>query len=310
MALRRYFPFHPRELIDELRIRFNWPSSGRVDRAAFFNLWSIGGQALHELPEVTPRLELLVVITTCNRPGSCARLLEGLGEALSVAGYTARTAVLVFQDACSDDYAAARAIAASGARASFWLEARRRLAKEGFWRTYQTALLAAERWQPERTLFLHDDLELDSDLFSRVDALWRATGQDPDRRVLYLLSSRGDEKDGRWVHFTRCDRPEWQCRQTNWFDLQAFMVDRRFMELMRYRIVPVHPNRWRRAPSVSSGVGRQFSLRLFGRGAVYQAWPPLVGHGGEQSIANREARHENALDNREEYARARAARQY
>jgi hypothetical protein len=126
--------------------------------------------------------------------------------------------------------------------------------------------------------------------------------------VLYLFSSSDDEADGRWIEFRREELPGRECRLTNWLDLQAFLVDRPFFELLEYRLIPIHGNRWKRDPTLSSGVGRQLTVRLRGRGTVYQAWPPLVQHGSEPSVANREARQENDLDNRADYARALAAR--
>jgi hypothetical protein len=162
----------------------------------------------------------------------------------------------------------------------------------------------ARCWRPARTLFLHDDVEFGADLLDDADAIWRATSDDPLRRVLYLFSSSEDEENGRWVQFRRRDLPDKGCRLTNWFDLQAFMVDLHFFELLNYRMLPIHPNRWKRNPHVSSGVGRQLTLRLRARAHTYQAWPPLVSHGSEPSIANPEAREATSLDNRREYTLA------
>ena len=76
------------------------------------------------------------------------------------------------------------------------------------------------------------------------------------------------------------------------------MVDRAFFALLRHRMVPVHPNRWRRKPTISSGVGKQLTVRLRGRGNVYQTNPPLVRHGGLVSEMNPEARALRPLDSR------------
>ncbi|MET0414008.1 MAG: hypothetical protein ABW217_22050, partial [Polyangiaceae bacterium] len=208
-------------------------------------------------------------------------------------------ALLVLHDRCDADYGAARALAPDACAHTLWLDARERFGKPGFWRVHQTALFVARAWAPERTLYLQDDVVFEPDLFQQSDALWRATAHDPARRVLYLFSSSDDEPEGRWARFERRELPGLGCRQTNWFDLQSFIVDRAFFELLDYRMVPIHPNRWRRKPDVSSGVGRQLTLRLFGRGNVYQAWPPLVRHGAEASTMNPAARLVRPLDNRE-----------
>lgn len=80
-----------------------------------------------------------------------------------------------------------------------------------------------------------------------------------------------------------------------------FLVDRAFFELLDHRMVPIHRHRWKRQAGRSSGVGRQFTRRLFGRAHVYQAWPPLVVHGAAPNTMNPEARRARSLDNRSDY---------
>ena len=297
--------FYPIELWHEWATRCNWTPRGPVREEPFFDLWTTpDGERLRHVPRPEQAPELLVVIMTFERPEACARVLRSLAASMDGAS----RALLVLRDAGPSDYSLAREAAQGLAETSLWLDARRWLGKQNFWRSYQTAFAIARHWRPERCLFLHDDVEFEQDLIVRADSLWRATADDPARRVLYLFSSLEDEPEGRWVKFERRDLPDKQVRLTNWFDLQAFMVDRAFFELLGYRLIPIHPNRWRRKPTRSSGVGRQLSMRLFGRASTYQAWPPLVGHGREPSLANPEARGENDLDNLEEYARATAAR--
>jgi hypothetical protein len=268
----------------------------------------VGRRALPIVPTVACAPELFVVVMTYSRPEACGRVLNQLSEAIARRGQHERTALVVFRDACDRDYSEARAQMAGVGATTLWLDARRRLGKHEFWRSYQAAMWLAQRWKPARTLFLHDDVDFGVELLDDADTIWQATSDDPRRRVLYLMSSSKDEENGRWVEFPRRDFPEKACRLTNWFDLQAFMVDREFFELLSYRVIPIHPNRWRRKPTTSSGVGRQLTLRLRGRGNTYQAWPPLVSHGAEPSVANPEARATVDLDNREEYALAMAQR--
>jgi len=209
----------------------------------------------------------------------------------------------VLHDACGRNYAAARDASRRVCPTQLWLDAHRRFGKAGFWKVHQTALSVAAAWRPQLALYLQDDVELEPDCLLRALELWRATAADPLRRVLYLFSSSDDEALGRWVRFER--RAHGSCRLTNWFDLQAFLVDRAFFELLGHRMVPVHPNRWLRGPRSSSGVGRQLTLRLFGRAHAYQAWPPLVVHGAAPSTMNPEARTLRTLDNRADYLASR-----
>lgn len=304
--------FHPRELALEWATRRNHPSTQPLPLARVLEGWSSphhAGPISERLPAPHGPLELLVVINTYTRPKPCREQLERLRRALGARGLRERSLLLVLHDACCQDYGAARRLAPDVAGSCLWLDARERFGKVRFWQAYQTAFSLALHYRPAQALFLHDDVEFEDDVLERADELWRASAVDPLRRVLYLFSSRDDEAAGRWIKFPRQELPGQQCRLTNWFDLQAFLVDQAFFELLQYRVIPIHPNRWKRNPTLSSGVGRQFTLRLRGRATVYQAWPPLVKHGSEPSVANPEARTHNDLDNREDYEQALEERQ-
>jgi hypothetical protein len=293
--------FHPVELLHWWETHTNRPRRrGEVD-TGLETAWSQRGAPAGErwLPTSEARPELMIVLTTYSRPGGAARVLAQLNEALDAAQLSERSALLVLHDACERDYTAVHQLAQRLCPDLLWLDARQRFGKAGFWRMHQTAFLVASAWRPRLTLYLQDDVELEPDFLLRSLELWHATAADPLRRVLYLFSSSDDETRGRWVDFERRDHG--LCRLTNWFDLQAFLVDETFFELLGHRMVPIHPNRWHRQPGLSSGVGRQLTRRLFGRAHAYQAWPPLVVHGAAASTMNPEARALRTLDNRADY---------
>jgi hypothetical protein len=289
--------YHPIELLLEWETRTNRPRDRR-EGSNILDHWAPAATST-PLGALAAPPELMVILTTFGRAGAATRLLEDLRQALEHAQLRERTSLLTLHDACGTDYTRARAAAAAAAPASLFLDARQRFGKPQFWKMHQTALHVARAWRPRFALYLQDDVEFEPDLLSRAFELWRATADDLSRRVLYLYSSSDDEARGRWVSFPR--RPMGQCRLTNWFDLQAFLVDRAFFELLDHRMVPIHENRWKRRPEQSSGVGRQLTRRLFGRAHVYQAWPPLVVHGAAPSTMNPEARALRPLDNRADY---------
>lgn len=295
--------FHPIELLNEWETRTNRPRGRppRTDQSA--RLWSKNRCSGGLEPAHGAGPELMIVVTTYNRPASAARLLACLNAALVHSNLGNSTALLVLHDACDSDYSVAQARAGAVVHRHLWLDAREHLGKPGFWLMHQAALDVARLWRPKRALYLQDDVEFEADMLERAERIWIATQRDSLRRVLYLYSSRDDEAHGRWVSFARLERANLPYRLTNWFDLQAFMVDSHFFELLGHRMVEIHPNRWKRRPKQSSGVGRQLTRRLFGRANVYQAWPPLVAHGAEPSTMNPQARLERSLDNRDEYQR-------
>jgi hypothetical protein len=287
---------HLTEFGNLARVLLNRPHAG-VDASALWSRYGQDGAAVaSRLRALASPPKLLTVITTYARPEACLELLQSLGK---VHDFVRDSFVLVVNDHSASDYQLARAYAERtfGARL-LWLDARERLGKPGFWIAYQVAFWVAQCLQPDHALFLQDDLTFDGSLLEQVGARWRATESDPRRRVLYLFSSDADEWLGRWTLYPRRSVGH-GLRRTQWFDLQAFFVDRAFFELLRYQMIPVHPNRWRRAPRISSGVGKQLTLRLLGRANIYQAYPPLVFHGDYESQMNPQARARRALDNRE-----------
>ncbi|MEY4509774.1 MAG: hypothetical protein RLZZ450_1896 [Pseudomonadota bacterium] len=291
---------HPVELAHWLQILLNRPPALDAE-APFWSLYQHEGRVLDSCPvepSARARPDLLVVITTYARPDSFRQGLVQLHETLDAVSPTPSVRVLVLNDRSQADYDVARA----EARALFgddltWLDAHERLGKPGFWKAYQVAFLVARAVQPAFALFLQDDLEYAPSLLRDAQASWQSAAHDVRRRVLYLFASRDDERFGRWVVYPRRAESA-HLYKTQWFDLQAFLVDRAFFELLDYRMVPIHHNRWRRWPRISSGVGQQLTIRLWGRGNVYQTRPGLVLHGAQHSEMNPAARARRPLDNR------------
>jgi hypothetical protein len=243
-------------------------------------------------------LELCVVVTTYNRPAGCCALLRAVAESVRAAGREQQAFVLVLIDAGDADYTPVHELLRQSFCGRFALyESTRRLGKRGFWFTYQTAFRAVQALDPTFSLFLQDDLTFEPSLMREMFARWEAI-QDDTKVVLNLLAMHDDETDGRWIEFRRKDLPQARVRLTQWFDLAAFLAHRRFFERLRFEVFPVSARRWRRDPLRSSGVGEQFTRRLFGRANVYQVRETLVYHGEHPSLMNPEARESRALDNR------------
>jgi hypothetical protein len=292
--------FHPVEALHWLRMHLNRPDAGALDELEFWSLFEHDGNPLTAAPATLAcggELELLVVVTTYQRPESCAHVLSSLKRAIErVQPISVR--ILVFHDRGHDSYRSTCDLAHSLFGADLtWLNARTQLGKSAYWKTYQTSFLAARAVRPRYALYLQDDLQFAETMLVDAFSMYEATKRDPLRRVIYLYSSQADEPSGRWIRFRRVAAGE-GIALTQWFDLQAFFADLAFFELLSYRLIPVHANRWRRRSSLSSGVGRQLTIRLRGRANIYQAYPPLVFHGAEPSQMNPDVRAHEPLDNR------------
>lgn len=253
-------------------------------------------------------LDLAVFVTTYARPTALARLLDGLAAALARAegtptagGTLTSWRVLVVDDGSSPEaQAAARdALSAAIGDRGRYVSACARGGKQAFWRTHHLLhRLVADR-RPRLVLFLQDDLTLPEDALTRALGIWRSL-EGARARVLYLTRMPDDERWGRWIVFPRRVGPVPEVELTQWFDLSAFLVGPGFFEAMDHRVFPVPRRRWWLRPSLSSGVGEQYTLRLRGRGDVFQVRRTVVRTGREPSVMNPGARRRRRLDNYEE----------
>lgn len=283
----------------KLSVRLNRPLWPRQSLQWLSSAW--GADALlNRLSTLQP--DLLVTITTYRRPADVSVLLASLAEVLGTSGVN--YFVCVLNDASDADCSEAQAGLKYlfGERAA-WLDASEKFGKLRFWCTHQMIFFAAKAAKSAHLLSLQDDVELAPDFLQRLWTVWSDTGKvDPRRRVLYLFSGNDDEPEGRWHHFQRVDFSAIGARRTDWFDLQAFLIDRAGLTLLKYWMIPIPPSRWKRDPTISSGVGQQLTLRMAGRGTTFQCHPPLVSHGRALSQMNPEARALRPLDNRGQLA--------
>lgn len=248
--------------------------------------------------QAQPAPELMTVITTHARVDACLTLLGQLHESLTEAGLEQRAFVLVLEDPSPQhDYAPVIALLEEKFPGRFAFEATGvKLGKPLRCIGYQHAFDFAHKLAPRYTLFLEDDAVLDRPFIREAIARWQEI-QDANKAVLYLCAFDDDEVEGRWVKFRRQVLPSGRVQLTQWFDLHAFLVDKHFFELLDYTLFRPWLSRWKNWASRSSGVSEQFTLRLFGRGNIYQVTETLALHGGIPSVLNAEARSARALNN-------------
>lgn len=240
--------------------------------------------------------DVACVITTYNRPAALELLLGSLSEELRSAADAGRSCVLVFDDASTEDYrGAARSLKDHFEGRARFYRSGQNLGKRGYYRQYQRAFDELRSLGIQRALFLQDDLVLSSGFLQQSLSLW-ASIDDSRKAILNLFQTPVDEEDGRWIKFRRVDSGRGY-RKTQWFDLNAYIAGPRFFDVLDYRVFPVPDARFRRDPTLSSGVGRQLVRRLWGRANIYQVSEPRVYHGKEPSLMNPEARLRDPLNN-------------
>jgi hypothetical protein len=84
--------------------------------------------------------------------------------------------------------------------------------------------------------------------------------------------------------------------QTQWVELD-FIAEKKFFEVLDFKINPISENRWNKDPNLSSGVGYQLTKRLNDLGyTMYHTKVSLVKHGFEKSKMNINERMVNDLN--------------
>lgn len=282
-------------LLWKLQCRLNRPLLAPLQpgqRRALLKAW--------DLTQVQPRVfrpALCVIITSHKRQEACTELLQQVYTQLPQA-LRDDVLVIVLEDLSGLDYSAAEALGRRLFGDRFHLlTSRRWLGKPGYWLMYQAAFELLRVLEPKHTLFIQDDLNLRPGFVAQALMLWDAL-KDPHKAVLSLCSFDDDEAKGRWARYARHEVLDGRLRKTQWFDLHAYLVDGYFLTTLQHRVFPADPLRFRADRSRSSGVGEQFTRRLWGRGNIYQVVETLAYHGAHVSVMNEDSRAGRPFDNR------------
>jgi len=237
-----------------------------------------------------PSRVISIGITTCNRPVGCLRLLEDIDR------YTPEGKVVhvaVFDDASTEDYSAVKRFLQT--RGWLYFRAPQNHGKQQWWRLVNQMLAYWQATPAAHYYFIQDDIRLCEDFFTRTIALWD-TIRHRDKVSLYLLRDSSRSKVGSecWTAFK--SRIEGKVEQTQWVDCNAFLFNAEFLKRLGAALYPVPPKRWAKDPSLSSGVGRQFSQRLhLAQGRLYRSLHSYVLHMEAESQMNPVARKRDPL---------------
>ena len=294
------------KILFELEIQLNYPIVMKFFRKTFITRWIGDNNIIREdfkhLGKKFSSTRLLIVLTTFSRPDSCLRVITSVHNIITYKNMNPKEVVfLVLNDKSQADYQAVKIQCREiFGEQLIWLDSSQHHGKKYFWCMHQIAFLVAREIMPAMCLYLQDDIDFSEDLLEKLDQLWMLTAQDNKRRVIHLFSDHNDNYDnnGRWINFKREIHPSGLLRKTQWFDLQAFYCDLKFLELLSFWVIPVPEKRWKNDSTLSSGVGRQFTCRSFNKANIYQCSPSLIMHGYEKSVMNIEARALRPFDNR------------
>lgn len=234
-----------------------------------YHVWQVDGQpfVMNHTPtylwEYAPSYDLVIMITTYNRPAPLQRLLADL---IADAGEW-RVLCRIYNDASSQPYPAL-----PPSTDNFQIEYTmmpEHHGKTGYWRLINRMWRDLRPVRARYYLQLPDDVRLKPGFLAHAIATYEAIS-DPAKRALNVYLDHSRIGKPCWSRqLPRIERfGEHSVFQTGWIDMN-YLADQRFFAELDYHIQPIPATRWQHNPRLSSGAGAQISRRLGYRG-LYQ----------------------------------------
>lgn len=151
--------------------------------------------------------------------------------------------------------------------------------KRQFWRLMQQVFAKERDVDTDLWLFLQDDVRIEDSALARIHRVIECMGRlHYPWAVLDVCNAAPAQGElARWTGETVTNACCWT-HDTTWFDLQGWVCNGHFWEVID-RVYPMDPSRWDNNPSLSTGVGKQLSVRLADSPyAVCMLRSPVVHH--------------------------------
>lgn len=226
-----------------------------------------------------------IYITSYNRHKMLMKLIDQLIEQ----GENINYHITVFDDKSND-------ILFSNNPRLIFIKNDEHRGKKLYWKTWNEMFSLAAIRNDDYSIFLPDDVEICDNFFQlAIDKLEFIKSLDKNFICLSILT---DERRKLALH--SC----WTGKQSKMqhgeilshFNDCCFICDRTFFEALDYTVEEVPLTRWKRDETLSSGVGRQISLRLMNKELnMYHCFDSLVSHGEHESLMNPDERKTNPL---------------
>jgi len=259
-----------------------------VDRflaALGYRVWQVKGQpfVMNHTPtylwEYDRRYDLMVLITTYNRPDQLRRLLADLAAEAGPLQVLCR----VYNDRSELPY---RDMPAGDERFAIeYIDLPVHHGKARYWQLIDRMFAELRATRSRYYMQLPDDVRLQPGFLANVIGVYEAIN-DPAKICLnlYLDSSRiGKPCWSRALPRIEANG-ERRIFRTGWVDM-IFLAEQRFFEALDYTIRPIPAERWRHNPRRSSGVGTQISRRL-AQHSFYQVRECLLRSDDSPSLMN------------------------
>lgn len=164
-----------------------------------------------------------------------------------------------------------------------------RYGKINFWKMHNKIFRRMSKMDFDYAFSLQDDFNYDPDFFTKALTIFQKLEElYPKTVCLNLRDDRVGKRD--WTIF---DPKPLQVEgldlfKIGWIDM-IYLANRKFFNVLNYKVDPIPKNRWTKKPKKSSGVGEQMSIRMVrSKNDMFQLKNSLVSHIGKyESQMNR-----------------------
>lgn len=219
--------------------------------------------------------DFAISITTCNRPEQMAMLLEQIEQYRNNYDIT----VNVYEDSAERKYEFSTYEYVS------WHKTSRRFGKQLYWQLYDKILKDLKRVDARLYVFMPDDFILKRNFFDNVKDVWNSI---PEKIAIlpYMPISRHRSCWNNFYPVRKVKFGKHELMDVGYIDMN-FVCDKMLLRQLEYRIDPISKTRWETDPTLSSGVGRQITYRVYGE--MY-----LHIKGLQKQVKHRSVMNENA----------------
>jgi glycosyltransferase involved in cell wall biosynthesis len=229
-------------------------SSGILSKGKTAEPATIQGKKETTTPLSDSTVSWIVIIPTYNRPDCLANLLSDL---IREKDYGIDLDVRMYDDASTKSYQLVR----ETAQRHDWhfRRAKHHHGKMFYWQLIDQAFRDLKPGiEPKKLLFVHDDFRLCDHFFEKATRAWGSI-KDPEKAALTVFVDEARRHKRCWTGFDPVTVGD--VKKIQWVD-GAFVAEKKFFDMLNYRVPPVKASRWKENPQLSSGVGRNISVKL------------------------------------------------
>ena len=219
--------------------------------------------------------DFCVIITTYNRPNMLYSLIENLFKEKG----SYKIHIAVFNDGSSEKYDLTNYDVKH-------IRMYPNMGKQKYYVTFNSTFSYVKRINSKYFIYLPDDVGLVDDFFNKVKDKYELI---PDQNKICLSILTDDRvKRKSWSNVLSQDFGDYY--KTQWNDL-CFISEKKFFEVLNYKLEEIPKTRWVGNPNLSSGVGQQITDRLNKHNyGMFHTKSSMVIHGDHESKMNKTER--------------------